>query len=104
MADYGTLFLLVLALLTFVIIGIFFIVYLMILGEREKNRPKTKVESLTETDAMQECPHSFGYLAGYPQDEPIPDECFGCAKAVECMNEKTETVNPPDVAKPAKQQ
>lgn len=59
---------------------------------------------MTKTDAVLECPHSFGYLAGYPQDEPIPDECFGCPRAVECMDEKTETVSPDEVAKRARQQ
>jgi hypothetical protein len=86
MADYGTLFLLVLTALTFVLVGMAFIVYLMILSEREKNRLRAQLESFSRIDARLVCPHSFGYLSGYSTNEPVPDECFGCPKAVECMN------------------
>ncbi len=86
MADYSTLFVLILVALTFVLVGMTFIVYLMILGEREKNRLRAQLASFSRIDAKSECPHSFGYLAGYPQNEPVPDECFGCPKAVECKN------------------
>lgn len=90
MADYGTLFLLVLTALTFVLVGMAFIVYLMILGEREKNRLKAQLDSFSRIDATLACPHSFGYLSGYPPNEPVPDECFGCPKAVECKNGQKE--------------
>jgi len=91
MADYSTIFLLILAALTFVIIGMSFIVYLMILGEREKNKLRAKLDSFARMETTQECPHSFGYLTGHPQNQPIPEECFGCPRAVECMNEQKET-------------
>lgn len=86
MADYETLFFLVLTALVFVLVGMGFIVYLMILGEREKNRVRAQLDAFSKIDATLACPHSFGYLSGYPQNEPVPDECFGCPKAVECMN------------------
>jgi len=86
MADYETLFFLVLTALTFVLVGMGFIVYLMILGEREKNRVRAQLDSFRRIDAELVCPHSFGYLSGNPPNEPVPDECFGCPKAVECMN------------------
>jgi len=90
MADYNTLFLLILTTLTFVIVGMFFIVYLLILGEREKNRQRAQMETFPETGTV-ECPHYFGYLSGYPLNEPIPDECFGCPKAIDCMNNQKQT-------------
>jgi len=31
------------------------------------------------------CPHKFGYLKNLPRNTPIPDECFGCPKVVECL-------------------
>ena len=93
MVDVGTLFPLVLTALTFVVIGMFFLVYLMIIGEREKNRLRARLEAFGEMADAQECYHFFGYLSGYPLDEPIPDECFGCPKAIECMNHQSETEN-----------
>jgi len=105
MADPETLFLLILVALTFVVIGMSFIVYIMIISEREKRRLEVKEDSTGEKETEQECLHFFGYLAGYPPNEPIPDECFGCIKAIECMNAKaventTEAVEP----EPAQQQ
>ena len=38
MADFGTLFTLILVALTFVVVGMCFIVYIMIIGEREKRK------------------------------------------------------------------
>lgn len=31
------------------------------------------------------CPHKFGYLSSLPKNTPIPNECFGCPKIVECL-------------------
>ena len=31
------------------------------------------------------CKHKFGYL-GIHEDKPIPDECFGCSRVIECFN------------------
>jgi hypothetical protein len=90
MADYGTLFSLVLVALTFVLVGICFMVYIMILGEREKRRLRTSESGSAENIPERECPHFFGYLSGYPKSESVPDECFGCAQANECMSAKSE--------------
>lgn len=94
MADFGTLFTLMLVALTFVVVGMCFIVYIMILGEREK-RVKAEGGSPPQQGAAEaeaECPHNFGYLSGYPKDQPIPEECFGCLNAMQCMNQKAESV------------
>lgn len=32
-----------------------------------------------------ECSHFFGYLRKIPKNTPIPDECFGCPKMVDCL-------------------
>lgn len=89
MADYGMLFTLVLVALTFVIVGMSFVVYMMIIGEREKRRKAEGIGSLQDASASGECPHQFGYLSGYPLGQPIPEECFGCVNAIQCMNQKT---------------
>jgi hypothetical protein len=91
MVDVATLFPLILVALTFVVIGMFFIVYLMIIGEREKNKLRAKLEAFDKMEETQECAHFFGYLSGYPLNEPIPDECFGCPKAIDCMNHQSQT-------------
>ena len=31
------------------------------------------------------CPHEFEYLKTLPKNTPIPDECFGCHKIIECL-------------------
>ncbi len=32
------------------------------------------------------CPHYFGYLKKLPKNVPIPDECLGCLRIVECLH------------------
>jgi len=89
MADFATLFTLILVALTFVIVGMCFIVYIMIIGEREK---RMKAEGISPPDQAldEECPHHFGYLSGFPLNQPIPEECFGCVNAIECMNQQRQ--------------
>jgi len=35
--------------------------------------------------SRRDCLHQFGYLRTLPKNAPIPDECFGCLKVVECL-------------------
>lgn len=89
MADFGLLFTLILVALTFVVVGMCFIVYIMIIGEREK-RKMAESALILAGQVNIECPHFFGYLSGLPSDEPVPDECFGCVNATQCMNHNTQ--------------
>ena len=92
MADLGMLFTLILVALTFVIVGMCFIVYIMIIGEREK-RAKAEAggsDSQSKQQRAAGCAHSFGYLSHYPRNQPIPEECFGCMNAIQCVNSKTQ--------------
>ena len=34
------------------------------------------------------CQHRFGYL-GLQDDKPIPDECFGCSRVIECFKKRS---------------
>jgi hypothetical protein len=48
----------------------------------EKTVTPAKIESVPSRG---DCLHQFGYLRTLPKNAPIPDECFGCAKIVECL-------------------
>jgi len=89
MAEFGMLFTLILVALTFVVVGMCFIVYIMVIGEREK-RKRAESGSLLGEQLDEECSHHLGYLSGYPADQPVPDECFGCVNAIQCMNHKAQ--------------
>jgi len=32
-----------------------------------------------------DCLHHFGYLRTFPKNSPIPEECFGCERIVDCL-------------------
>jgi cytoskeletal protein RodZ len=34
---------------------------------------------------FQNCVHHFGYLKSRPRKKPVPDECFGCPKVLQCL-------------------
>jgi len=56
-------------------------------GSREIPKPeKTVAPAKTESaSSKRDCLHQFGYLRTFPKNAPIPDECFGCPKIVECL-------------------
>jgi len=60
---------------------------------REIPKPQ-KTLALEKTESAvskRDCMHHFGYLRTLPKNAPIPDECFGCPKIVECLvNAKTQ--------------
>lgn len=89
MADLGLLFTLMLVALAFVVIGTCFIVYIMIIGERQKRR-QAETGLTPDKQLYEDCPHYIGYLNGYPADQPVPEECYGCANTMECMNRKAQ--------------
>jgi len=43
---------------------------------------------LGPTPNRRDCIHHFGYLRTFPKNSPIPDECFGCEKIVDCLVSK----------------
>jgi hypothetical protein len=47
--------------------------------------PAIPSQTITSTRASPECAHHFGYLRTLPRNTPIPDECFGCTKIMECF-------------------
>lgn len=45
--------------------------------EAQKPAPKASEDK--------DCLHFFGYLGGLPKNTPIPGECFGCQRIVDCL-------------------
>jgi len=59
--------------------------------EEPKEPPKplkttsTLAKQNSKTFDTKDCLHHFGYLSGLPKNTPIPGECFGCQKIVDCL-------------------
>jgi hypothetical protein len=45
------------------------------------------------TPTRKDCIHFYGYLHSLPKNTPIPDECFGCSKIVDCLISPNSTSN-----------
>jgi hypothetical protein len=57
-------------------------------SEKPKVSVKTAQEKISKTQSptdFQECVHHFGYLRNQPKGTPVPDECFGCRKILQCL-------------------
>jgi len=50
--------------------------------KQEKTMPVAKTGPAS---SKRDCFHHFGYLRTFPKNSPIPDECFGCEKIVDCL-------------------
>jgi len=56
--------------------------------DRETPRQPEKPAATAKTEAssaVKDCAHHYGYLHTFPKNSPIPDECFGCEKIVDCL-------------------
>jgi len=49
----------------------------------EEEKPPTTPSKLQTRPTG--CNHYLGYLKNFPKNTPIPDECFGCLKMIECL-------------------
>lgn len=56
------------------------IVYMM---KRKDIKESPETESLHKTS--KECAFYFGFLSERPTGKSIPEECFGCMRAMSCM-------------------
>jgi len=50
-----------------------------------KSEDKAVPAKTSSVSSKRGCIHHFGYLGTFPKNSPIPDECFGCEKIVECL-------------------
>ncbi len=57
--------------------------------KKEKRGNKNKIKSfyLFEETNFKSCQHKFGFLGNCFENKPIPNECFGCSKIIECFNQ-----------------
>lgn len=59
---------------------------------RETSKPQHKTAPLRKlgfgSNNRRDCLHHFGYLRTFPKNSPIPDECFGCERIVDCLVDK----------------
>ena len=59
-----------------------------IFGYREpprNHRPQESPKQASKSSEEKDCLHFFGYLGGLPKNTPIPGECFGCQRIVDCL-------------------
>jgi len=53
--------------------------------ERQKGKKEKKSFFLFGNSNFKGCSHEFGHLKNVPKSTPIPDECFGCPRILECL-------------------
>jgi hypothetical protein len=49
-------------------------------SEEKTNKDKEESQTIPKP-----CPHHIGYLSAFPKNTPIPKECRGCTKIMECQ-------------------
>jgi hypothetical protein len=61
----------------------------MVKSNENKNSPREKPKKADETqkDKHSGCNHYFGYLSTLPKMTATPEECYFCAKLLECYKE-----------------
>lgn len=58
-----------------------------------KQKPqKTESDKVKDEASKEECTHFLGYLATHPKNQPVPDECFGCERAADCINSSSTRI------------
>jgi len=53
--------------------------------ESTKNHKPEAQKQAPKASEDKDCLHFFGYLGGLPKNTPIPGECFGCQRIVDCL-------------------
>jgi len=53
--------------------------------KKKKDKETKKSFFLFGKKDFEGCTHKFGYLRSLPKNTPIPDECFGCPRILECL-------------------
>jgi len=53
-------------------------------NDAKKSKDSMKAFYLYGETKFDNCAYQFGYLRGVLKSKPIPDECFGCPKLIEC--------------------
>ena len=58
----------------------------------EKRVHEARVDKGAKKEAAPECKHQFGYLRTLPKNVPIPTECLGCDRIIECRHSLVKTL------------
>jgi hypothetical protein len=53
---------------------------------------EARIEKGSKKETISECKYRFGYLRTLPKNAPIPDECLGCDRIIECKHSLAETL------------
>jgi len=64
-------------------------------SQKDLNRKKDKMKAFYlfgETE-FKKCEHKLGYLGDKLKNKPIPDECFGCPKLLDCFKSTKKSKN-----------
>ncbi len=51
----------------------------------KQKKTASSSKPIQKNGAEEDCFHHFGYLNSLPRNTPIPGECFGCQKIVDCL-------------------
>lgn len=54
-------------------------------GLLKNHKTASSQKQAPKNSSVKDCLHFFGYLGGLPKNTPIPGECFGCEKIVDCL-------------------
>jgi hypothetical protein len=54
----------------------------------KRNKDSMKAFYMFGKTEFSHCEHKFGYLGSELKNKPIPDECFGCPKVLDCFKSK----------------
>ena len=60
-------------------------------NDPKESRDSMKAFYLFGETKFKNCKHEFGHLGNVLKTKPIPDECFGCPKLLECARRSGET-------------
>jgi hypothetical protein len=58
----------------------------------EEKVHEARIEKRSKKEPISECKHRLGYLRTLPKNAPIPEECLGCDRIIECKHSLTETL------------
>jgi hypothetical protein len=58
---------------------------LLVKKEADNIQKSETTSSRQPNVGSQNCAHEFGYLKDLPRNTPVPNECFGCPRVMQCL-------------------
>ncbi len=81
----NTLFFLILGAVTLITIVLFALSANLLIESRQRQKLKLDKMAQIVKETPHECAHAFGYLSSLSRHQRIPNECFGCLLAIDCL-------------------